>query len=120
MNSGSYTVFWEVLSSRIGGGRVHIRITLGRVRPGRWEAYETDYARFVDDGTPIEGLEGRILARDAEDPDKGYSISFWESEEAMRAYESGPLRDLLPRLEGHFAGEFSTHHCEVRRRREAD
>lgn len=91
-----------------------IRITRGTLKPDSWDDYETAYRELVANAEPVEGLRGRLLARDAEERDAGYSISFWDGEDALRAYEDGDLRQrVLPELEPFFTGEFSTRHCEV-------
>lgn len=94
---------------------MHARITWGRVKPGEWDAYEEAYRRELLAAARPEGLRGRLLVRDTEDRDSGGTVSLWDSEEALRAYEQGELRArILPELEQHFAGEFHTHCCEVR------
>jgi heme-degrading monooxygenase HmoA len=94
---------------------MHARITWGSVKPGHWEEYETIYrSELLADARP-QGLRGRVLIRDVDDPDSGGTISFWDSQEDLRAYEEGELRaKILPRMEEHFKGEFHTHRCEVR------
>lgn len=91
-----------------------IRITRGTLKPDSWDAYESAYRELVANAETIEGLRGRLLARDADEPDAGYSISFWDGEDALRAYEDGRLRQrVLPQLQEFFTGEFTTSHCEV-------
>jgi heme-degrading monooxygenase HmoA len=64
----------------------------------------------------IPGLKGRWLAHEVDNPDAGYTISLWENEEAMRAYEAGDQLQnaILPRLKPFFSGEYNTTRCEVR------
>jgi heme-degrading monooxygenase HmoA len=62
----------------------------------------------------VDGLKGRIIARDVDRDDTGYSISFWDSLEAMHTYENGPLPAALSELNKYFSGQFATHRCEVR------
>jgi hypothetical protein len=61
-------------------------------------------------------LGARWLTRDVDDPDAGYSISLWEDEASMLAYEGGDLLKtrILPTLAPFFSGEFTTTHCEMR------
>lgn len=94
---------------------MHARITWGKVKPGHWDAYEEIYRReTLADGRP-QGLRGRVLVRDTDDPDSGGTISLWETEEDLRAYEQGELRArVLPLMQEHFSGDFHTHSCEVR------
>ena len=58
----------------------------------------------------------RWLTRDVENPDAGYSISLWEDEAAMRAYESSNLlkNTILPKLTPFFSGDYTTTHCDMR------
>jgi heme-degrading monooxygenase HmoA len=94
---------------------MHARITWGRVKPGQWEAYEDAYRRELLTAGRPQGLRGRLLVRDTEDPDSGGTVSLWESEADLRSYEQGDLRArVLPILQEHFSGEFHTHCCEVR------
>jgi heme-degrading monooxygenase HmoA len=48
----------------------------------------------------IPGLKGRWLAHAVDDPDAGYTMSLWEDEAAMRAYEHGDIlqKTILPQL----------------------
>jgi heme-degrading monooxygenase HmoA len=94
---------------------MHARITWGRVKPGEWAAYEEKYRTQLLAADKPEGLRGRILVRDTEDPDSGGTVSLWDSADDLRAYEEGELRArVLPSLQEHFSGDFHTHRCEVR------
>lgn len=94
---------------------MHARITWGTVKAGHWEQFEAVYRSEIAGGERPAGLRGRLLVRDTEDGDSGGTVSLWESEEDLRAYESGELRArVLPLLEQHFGGTFHTHCCEVR------
>lgn len=92
-----------------------VRIIQGRVRPGEWERYETAF-REVLCAEVVPGLKARWLMRDAVDPDAGVSLSLWESEAAMRAYEADtPRRErLFKAMEPCFTGEFHEQRCELR------
>ncbi len=94
---------------------MHARITWGRVKAGHWDEFEEAYRReLLAAGRPA-GLRGRLLVRDTDDHDSGGTVSLWETEDDLRAYEQGELRArVLPSLEQHFGGEFHTHCCEVR------
>jgi heme-degrading monooxygenase HmoA len=94
---------------------MHARITWGRVKPGAWEAYEATYRRQLLTAERPAGLRGRLLVRDTEDRDSGGTVSLWETEADLRAYEDGELRArVLPQMQEHFGGEFHVHRCEVR------
>src|SRR5688572_11922503 len=96
---------------------MHMRIIWGRIRPGQWEPYEAAYKRiFLAKKPVIAGLKGRWLVRDTNDPDSGYSVSMWESAEAMQRYEAGEFfgTEVRPALQPFFVDDFKTSHCEVR------
>jgi len=93
-----------------------VRIIHGTLKPGTWDSYELAYKEVMMKAGKISGLRGRWLARAVDDPNAGYSISLWENEAAMRAYESGDVlaRTVLPKLKPFFSGEYTTTHCEMR------
>jgi heme-degrading monooxygenase HmoA len=93
---------------------MYLRISWGALKPGTWDDYEATHRRVVPGVGSVDGLRGRIIARDVDRPDTGYSISMWESLEAMRDYEEGPLAAVMSELEPYFGGEFSTHRCDLR------
>ncbi len=95
---------------------MYMRIIWGRVRPGQWAQYEDAYKRVLGPIRDIAGLQGRWLARDVANPDAGYSVSLWTSEEAMDAYEKSDLfhKQVKPALQPFFVNDFTTAHCEVR------
>jgi heme-degrading monooxygenase HmoA len=92
-----------------------MRISWGRLNPGQWEAYEKSFTEGIDAAGQPGGLIMRVLCRDIDDPDTGYSLTWWESREAMEAYEDSDAvhRELLPRIQEHFAGAFVTNRLEV-------
>jgi heme-degrading monooxygenase HmoA len=93
---------------------VFIRISWGRVDPGKWDEYEAAYREGVAAAGRVQGLKGRIFSRDLDDPDTGYSISLWESAADMEAYEAGAAeRDILPRIQPYFGGAFVTNRLEI-------
>lgn len=93
-----------------------MRFTGGRVKAGTWCAYEEAYARHVRQSTPIRGLLGRWLVRAIDDPDTGFSVSIWATEQHMDAYERSDClkREILPNLAPFLTSAFVAHHCEVR------
>ena len=66
-----------------GGFIMIMRITWGKLRAGTWAAYEQAYHATVA-GKDVPGLQGRWLAQDVNDPDGGFSVSLWESLDAMQ------------------------------------
>ena len=99
-----------------------VRIIHGKLKPGTWDSYERAYKDAIAKAGKIPGLKGRWLAHADDDPDAGYTISLWESDAAMRAYESGEIlqNTIQPRLKPFFSGDYSTTRCEVRFAEEFD
>jgi heme-degrading monooxygenase HmoA len=92
-----------------------MRITWGKLRPGTWAEYERAYHATVA-GKRVPGLRGRWLAQDVNDPDGGFSVSVWDSLEAMQAYEQSTVfkQEIQPTLQPFFVGEYTTHRCDVK------
>jgi heme-degrading monooxygenase HmoA len=91
-----------------------MRISWGRVNPGSWSDYERAFKDGVEAAGKIDGLVARVLSRDIDDPNTGYSISWWDSAEAMDAYEEGAAEtEILPRIQQYFGGAFVTNRLEV-------
>lgn len=92
-----------------------MRISWGRVKPGKWQEYEKRYREVLASAAGSQGASARWLLRDLDDPDAGYSVSLWESEEAMVRYSSDP--DIRMKMQAAFndlfTGEFETHLCDV-------
>jgi heme-degrading monooxygenase HmoA len=99
-----------------------LRIIHGKLKPGTWDSYERAYKDIMATAGKIPGLRGRWLAHASDDPDAGYTMSLWESEAAMRAYESSDIlqKTILPQLKPFFSGDYTTTRCEVRFAEEFD
>lgn len=69
------------------------RLWHGRVRAEQADAYEAFLAgRAIPDYTGVAGNRGvRILRRDADDAVHFVTLSFWDSEEAIRAFAGDDL-----------------------------
>ena len=96
---------------------MYMRIIWGRIRSGQWDQYEAAYKKvFLSRAPAIDGLNGRWLVRDVNDLDAGYSLSLWQTQEAMRKYESSDFfrAKVKPALQPFFVDDFSTAHCEVK------
>src|SRR4051812_26678969 len=93
-----------------------LRIIHGKLKSGTWGSYERAYKDVMRKSGKIPGLKGRWLAQATDDADAGYTISLWESEAEMRAYENGDilLKTILPELKSFFSGDYVTTRCEVR------
>jgi heme-degrading monooxygenase HmoA len=94
-----------------------MRITWGRIHPGKWDEYEKMYnATVVAKSKNIKGLRGRWLAQDMTDKDAGYAVSLWDSVEDMQAYEQSDFykNEILPPLQPFWINAFTTSRCEVK------
>jgi heme-degrading monooxygenase HmoA len=94
-----------------------MRITWGRIHPGKWDEYEKTYnATVVAKSKDIKGLRGRWLAQDMADKDTGYAVSLWDSVEDMQAYEQSDFykKEILAPLQPFFINAFTTSRCDVK------
>ena len=94
-----------------------LRIVRGKLKPGSWDAFETAYQNAVSSAGPVEGLCGRWLVQDLDDPDSGSTISLWATEEALRAYERSDLlkTKITAKLAPFFTGQYDVRVSRVRR-----
>jgi heme-degrading monooxygenase HmoA len=94
-----------------------LRVISGKLKPGTWVEFEQAYEKATEDAGPVEGLCGRWLTRDLEDPDSGTTISLWTSEEAMRDYEASSLlkTKIQSKLDPFFTGQYRVSRSVVRR-----
>jgi heme-degrading monooxygenase HmoA len=94
---------------------MEMRIIWGKVLPGQWDAFEAAFKKAVEIRGDVKGLNGQWLLRDRSDPDAGYSISQWESEEDMRAFwDSKNRSEAMAVLQPFFVNQFTVTHCTVR------
>jgi heme-degrading monooxygenase HmoA len=94
-----------------------MRITWGRVHPGKWSEYERLYNdTVVAKSGNIKGLRGRWLVQDLADKDAGFAVSVWETSEDMQTYEQSDFykREILAPLQPLFINAFTTSRCEVK------
>ena len=87
-----------------------LRIVRGKLKPGTWSLFETAYKQAIADAGPVEGLQGRWLVQDVDDPDSGSTISLWATEDALRAYErSDTMKSKIStKLAPYFSGQYDT------------
>ena len=100
-----------------------LRITWGRVRPGTWADYAEAYREtMLPRSGSIQGLRGRWLAHDLDDPDAGFAVSIWDSMDDIERYRSSEMfeQEIQAPLQDYFVDEFRTNHCEVDVVEEAD
>jgi heme-degrading monooxygenase HmoA len=94
---------------------MQVRIVWGKILPGQWDAFEAAYKKAMSGRGEVKGLKGQWLLRDQQDPDAGYSISLWESDDDMRAYwDSGKRREITAGTQHFFVNQYTITHCDVR------
>jgi quinol monooxygenase YgiN len=94
-----------------------MRIARGKLHPGSWRAFEQAYtATVVAKGAEVDGIRGRWLVQDDDDPETCYAVSLWDSAEAMWGYEQSAfyIQEVLPALTPYVVGEFTTTCGEMR------
>lgn len=92
---------------------MYVRIAWGRVEPGKWDEYEAAYKAGAAAAAGAKGLKARTLLRDIDEPDAGYSMTWWESAEALDAYEDMANKEILPRIQAYFPGAFVINRLEI-------
>jgi heme-degrading monooxygenase HmoA len=94
---------------------MHTRIVWGRILPGKWDEYEAAYKAAIAARGPVDGLLVQWLARDEKDSEAGYSVSVWQSKEAMTTYVgSKKHKDMTAPLMPFFVNQYTSTHCEIR------
>ena len=74
----------------------YIRLVSWRFRLGHWDEFERYYRdRYMPGTSGTNGLQTRQLLRSTEDPDEGFSLSYWDSLEDLLTYERSSLRREL-------------------------
>ena len=93
-----------------------LRIIRGKLKPGTWSQFETAYQKAIAETGPVEGLCGRWLVQDVDDPDSGSTISLWATEETLRAYERSDVLKvkIAAKLAPFFFGQYDTRVSRVR------
>ena len=93
-----------------------MRITWGRVHPGKWSEYEQTYrATVVAKSKNIKGLRERWLVQDLNDKDAGFAVSLWDSMEDMQAYEQSDFyKEIVTPLQPFFINAYTTSRCDVK------
>ena len=93
-----------------------MRITWGKLQPGKWQEFEQTYKSTVlARAKNVKGLRGRWLAQDVNDKDGGFAVSLWESLADMQAYEQSALfKEVAAPLQPFFVGQYTTYRCDVK------
>lgn len=89
-----------------------MRVTWGKIRPGKWDKFEKLWNDFAEETKDVDGLLGRFLLLDTDHKDAGYSITLWNSKEDIAQYDSP--RPVYEEMKDCFIGQFVTTSCEVR------
>jgi heme-degrading monooxygenase HmoA len=94
---------------------MHMRIVWDKILPGQWDAFDAAFKKALEIRGEAKGSKSQWLLQDQNDPNAGYSISQWESDEDMRAFwdrkqRSGAMAVIQP----FFVNQFTITHCEVR------
>jgi heme-degrading monooxygenase HmoA len=94
---------------------MQMRIVWGKILPGQWDGFEAAFKRATAARGKVSGLRMQWLVRDQNDPDAGYSVSLWESDEAMRAFWDSPKRkEAMAAIQPFFVNQYTTTNCDVR------
>jgi len=94
---------------------MYMRIIWGRIALGQWDGFEAAYKKATLLRGDVKGLKNQWLARDQVDPDAGYSITLWDTEEDMRAFwDSKKREEAMALLRPYFLNQFTVTECEVR------
>jgi quinol monooxygenase YgiN len=85
-----------------------MRIVWGKILPGQWDAFEAAFKKALEIRGQVKGLKSQWLLRDQNDPDAGYSISQWESDEDMHAFWNSKKRsDAMTVIQPFFVNQFT-------------
>ncbi len=97
-----------------------LRIGDGHIKPGTWDDYEKVYRRLVEVEQP-RGLHERWLLRDRDDENRGFSVSLWDSDEAVSGWVgSDVFAQISDEMRPFFVGDYRVHNCEVRLHEQLD
>ena len=90
-----------------------MRITWGRLYPGTWDEFERMYRSLLA-GKAIQGLRGRWLVQDVNDPDCGFAVMGRRWKTCGRMSKATRIDLYVPTLRPFFAGEYTTYRCDVK------
>lgn len=92
-----------------------LRISRGKISTGTWDEFEAAYRKAIDAAGSVPGLISRSLSRNYSDFDEGISMSVWEDDAAVKAYEESELaKTVSPLLQPFFTGDYRFDHFEIR------
>ena len=92
---------------------MHMRIVWGETFPDNGMLLKRPSRRLWKIRGKAKGLNSQYLLRDQNDPDAGYSISHWDSEEDMRAFwDSKQRSDAMAVIQPFFVNHYTITNCE--------
>ena len=97
-----------------------MRISWGRIKAGQWEEYERRFDKLAAEQTALGGPRRRWLVRDLDEPDAGFAISVFDTEQELRAWANNATarQRTQTELSDLYIGEYRVRNCEVRRTNE--
>ena len=95
---------------------MHVRMVWGKLKPGKWDEYESHYNQHIEPATRGQGgFRGRQLLRSTENPDEGLSLTMWDTRESMEDYSNNTQQQQLAKdVETLYTGEHWIKHFELR------
>ncbi|MFN3890166.1 MAG: STAS/SEC14 domain-containing protein [Beijerinckiaceae bacterium] len=93
-----------------------MRISWGRIREGGWLEYEERFKKLALDNIKQGGPTRRWLVRDLDEPDAGFAISIFDTEEEMRNWANNPeaRERVKTEMTDLYIGDYRVRNCEVR------
>lgn len=93
-----------------------MRVSWGRIRDGQWEEYEKRFKKLAEANLIKGGPARRWLVRDLDEPDAGFAISLFETENDMRRWADDPeARERVKKeMADLYVGDYRVRNCEVR------
>lgn len=90
------------------------RLETFTVDPDRWRDFEWEWKKLVVARRHTQGLQMRLLVRSLENEGEGFTLSVWDSLEALTAFEDRHRQPGQPSLERFYIGEYAHRWGEVR------
>lgn len=93
---------------------MYLRIYWGKIVPASWDLIERRYGDLMDLQT--EGLLGRFVTQDTNDPESLFTVTIWSSMEALKEWEDSPAYKEVFRkaIAPYLMGSHSVSLCEVK------
>lgn len=93
---------------------MYLRIYWGKIVPASWDLIEQRYADLMSVQT--EGLLGRFVTQDTNDPDSMFTITLWRDMESLKEWEdSSAYKEVfLGAIAPYLMGSHSVSLCKVK------